>query len=102
MVVVDVVVVELEIVEGAEVETGGGGGGGDLGVADDAISSSCTGARTLQTQEGLLACFLKWTNKNRCALNKETKKKQKMTKWLILAVAIAKERAVRWLVLTTD
>ena len=30
------------------------------------------------------------------------KKKQKMTKWLILAVAIAKERAVRWLVLTTD
>ena len=91
----------MEIVEGAEVETGGGGGGGDLGVADDAISSSCTGARTLQTQEGLLACFLKWTNKNRCALNKETKK-QKLTKWLILAVAIAKERAVRWLVLTTD
>ena len=77
VVVVDVAVVKLKVVEVTVVEIGvgveGGGGGGDLGVADDAISSSCTGARTLQTQEGLLACFLKWTNKNRCALNKETK-----------------------------
>ena len=74
--VVKVTVAEIRVVEVPVVEIGGGGGK-DLGVADDAISSSCTGARTLQTQEGLLACFLKWTNKNRCALNKETKKNKK-------------------------